>query len=216
LKKLDLRKELKRFYNPPVREMELVELPSMNFIMIDGRGDPNTSEAYRESIEALYNLSYTLKFAIKREEGIDYPVMALEGLWSTPEGKPFTMTDRESWLWTSMILQPPCVTERWFRRAVEIVKAKKELPSLKLARLEEFAEGLSAQTLHTGPYSAEAPTILRLHSFIEANGYVPRGRHHEIYLGDPRRAAPDKLRTIIRQPVSLKRGAKAMGSSELP
>jgi hypothetical protein len=202
--KLDLRKDLKQFYSPSAKEVELVELPYLNFIMVDGRGDPNTSSAYRESIELLYSLSYTLKFAIKKEEGIEYPVMALEGLWSVPEEGSFSMANRDSWLWTSMMVQPPCVTDRWFRRAVEMVKEKKELPSLGSARLEGFAEGLSAQVMHVGPYSAEAPTIARLHSFIRERGYFPRGRHHEIYLGDPRRASPDRLKTIVRQPVSGK------------
>ncbi len=202
MKKIDLRKDLKPFYNPSSVRAELVELPPMNFIMVDGRGDPNTSEAYRNSIEVLYNLSYTLKFAIKKEEGVDYPVMALEGLWSAPEGVPFAASDRANWSWTSMILQPVCVTDGWFRKAKEMVKAKKELPLLDSARLEEFAEGLSAQILHVGPYSAEAPTIQRLHDFIREKGFMARGRHHEIYLGDPRRSAPERLRTIIRQPVT--------------
>ncbi len=202
LKKLDLKKDLRRFYTASPKEVELVELPPLNFIMVDGTGDPNTSVAYRESIEVLYNLSYTLKFAIKKEEGIDYPVMALEGLWAVPKGTTFSMVDRNSWLWTSMIHQPSCVTDRWFLRAKEIVNAKKTLRLLDSARLEEFAEGLSAQTMHVGPYSAEGPTIARLHSFIKEKGLHTRGRHHEIYLGDPRRAAPEKLRTIVRQPVS--------------
>jgi hypothetical protein len=204
LKKLDLKEDFKRFYSPSAKEAELVEVPAMDFIMVDGKGDPNKSSAYRESIDVLYNLSYTLKFAIKKEEGIDYPVMALEGLWSAPEGRSFTTGGRDSWLWTSMIFQPSCVTDDWFRRAVNIVRAKRELPSLESARLERFAEGLSAQIMHIGPYSAEAPTIGRLHSFIQEKSYVPRGRHHEIYLGDPRRAAPDRLKTILRQPVSPK------------
>jgi hypothetical protein len=176
----------------------------MKFIMVDGKGDPNTSKAYRDSIDVLYNLSYTLKFAIKKEEGVDYPVMALEGLWSTPEGVPFTAASKDSWSWTSMIMQPDCVSDEWFRRAVETVKAKKDLPLLGLARLGSFDEGLSAQTMHLGPYSAEEPTIRRIHAFIVDNGFVPRGKHHEIYLGDPRRSAPEKLRTVIRQPVEPK------------
>jgi hypothetical protein len=135
---------------------------------------------------------------------VDYPVMALEGLWSTPEGVPFTAAKKDSWSWTSMIIQPDCVSDEWFHRAVETVKVKKDLPSLGLARLRIFDEGLSAQTMHLGPYSAEEPTIKRIHAFILDNGFVPRGRHHEIYLGDPRRSAPEKLRTVIRQPVEPK------------
>jgi len=202
MEKLDLKKEYKSLYNPSAKEVGLVAVPPLSFIMVDGKGDPNVSRSYRESVDVLYNLSYTLKFAIKKEEGIDYPVMALEGLWSTPEGKPIGMTDKGSWLWTSMMMQPKCVTPAWFRKALDTVRSKKELPSLELARLEPFDEGLSAQVMHIGPYSAEGPTIERLHSFIKESGYVPRGRHHEIYLGDPRRSAPEKLRTVIRQPVS--------------
>ncbi len=204
LRKLDLRKDLKSFYNPSPKQVELIQVPPMKFIMVDGRGDPNTSKAYRDAIDVLFNLSYTLKFAIKKEEGVDYPVMALEGLWSTPHRVPFTVADRDSWTWTSMIMQPDCVSGEWFRRSVEVVRAKKDLPSPRLARIEGFDAGLSAQTMHLGPYSAEEPTIKRIHAFILDNGYVPRGRHHEIYMGDPRRSAPEKLRTVLRQPVSTK------------
>ncbi|HVP23685.1 MAG TPA: hypothetical protein VMS77_07210, partial [Conexivisphaerales archaeon] len=117
MEKLDLKKEYKSLYNPSAKEVGLVAVPPLSFIMVDGKGDPNVSRSYRESVDVLYNLSYTLKFAIKKEEGIDYPVMALEGLWSTPEGKPIGMTDKGSWLWTSMMMQPKCVTPAWFRKA---------------------------------------------------------------------------------------------------
>lgn len=204
MRKLDLRKDLKRYYNPSPKQVELIQVPTMKFIMIDGKGDPNTSKAYRDAIDVLFNLSYTLKFAIKKEEGVDYPVVALEGLWSTPQGVPFTMADRDSWTWTSMTMQPDCVSNEWFHRAVEMVRDKKDLPSLGLARFEGLDEGLCAQTMHLGPYSAEEPTIKRIHAFIKDSGYVPRGRHHEIYLGDPRRSVPEKLRTVLRQPVEPK------------
>jgi hypothetical protein len=204
MKRLDLKKDLKRFYVPSPKQVDLLQIPPMNFIMVDGKGDPNTSKAYRDSVDALFNLSYTLKFAIKKEDGVDYPVMALEGLWSTPQGVPFALADRDSWSWTSMIMQPDCVSNEWFHRAIKMVRSKKDLPSLDLARLERFDEGLSAQIMHLGPYSAEEPTIKRIHTFISENGYVQRGRHHEIYLGDPRRSAPEKLRTVLRQPVEPK------------
>lgn len=204
MKKLDLKKDLKRFYVPSPKQVDLLRVPTMNFIMVDGKGDPNTSKAYRDAIDVLFNLSYTLKFAMKKEKEVDYPVMALEGLWSTPQGVPFAMANRDSWSWTSMMMQPDCVSTEWFRRAVEIVRDKKDLPALGLARFERFDEGLSAQILHVGPYSTEEPTIKRIHAFIFENGYVPRGRHHEIYLGDPRRSAPEKLRTVLRQPVEPK------------
>jgi len=204
MKRLDLKKDLKRFYVPSPKQVDLLQVPPMNFIMVDGKGDPNTSKAYRDAIDVLFNLSYTLKFAIKKEDGVDYPVMALEGLWSTPQGVPFALADRDSWSWTSMIMQPDCVSNEWFHRTIEMVRSKKDLPSLDLARLERFDEGLSAQIMHLGPYSAEEPTIKRIHAFISESGYVPRGRHHEIYLGDPRRSAPEKLRTVLRQPVEPK------------
>jgi hypothetical protein len=204
LKKLDLRKDLKKLYSASTRAVELLEVPTMSYIMVDGSGDPNTSAAYRDSIDVLYTLSYTLKFAIKKEEAIDYPVMALESLWWLQGDKSVDLSDKNSWNWTSMIMQPECVTQSWFQRAVATAKEKKDLPSLSRARLETFHEGLSAQILHVGPYSAEAPTIAKIHAFMTEKGYVPSGRHHEIYLSDPRRSAPEKLRTVLRQPVRPK------------
>jgi hypothetical protein len=166
--------------------------------MIDGRGDPNGAE-FSDAINALYSLSYTLKFTVKKEKAVDYPVMALEGLWWTDSGR-FDMADRKRWNWTVMMMQPGFVTSALYRRAVVEVRKKKDIRALGVARLEAFREGLSAQIMHVGPYSAEGPTIERLHDYIREGGGRPRGKHHEIYLGDPRRAAPSKLRTILRQP----------------
>jgi hypothetical protein len=200
IKKIDLRKQLKYLYSPSASKAQTIEVPEFNFIMIDGRGDPNGPE-FRDALNALYSLSFTIKFTVKKEDAIDYPVMALEALWGDEAG--FNVADRNSWEWTAMIMQPDPVTPAVFKRAVEEVKKKKDIKALGLARFEAFHEGLSAQIMHFGPYSAEAPTIMRLHDYIKENGGEPRGRHHEIYLGDPRRADPSKLKTILRQPFKM-------------
>jgi len=198
MKKIDLKGELKYLYSPSAKEVQTVEVPQFNFIMIDGKGDPNAGE-FADAISALYSLSFSLKFTIKKKTAVDYPVMALEALWGDASGV-FDASDRKEWNWTAMIMQPEFVDSKLYRSAAEEVRKKKDLKSLGKARLEEFHEGLSAQIMHIGPYSAEAPTIERLHQYIKESGGKPRGRHHEIYLGDPRRAAPSKLRTILRQP----------------
>ncbi len=179
-----------------------MDVPPLTYIMVDGEGDPNTSQQYQDAIQVLYALSYTLKFAIKRGEAqVDYVVMPLEGLWWVDEMDEFDIDDKDAWKWTSMILQPEPVTPELFAEAFEEVQKKKNLPALEKARLEELHEGLSAQIMHIGPYAEETPTIEKLHSFIRDNGYELSGKHHEIYLGDPRRAAPEKLKTVIRQPM---------------
>ena len=200
MKKINLKKELKSLYNPP-EEIVLVNIPGMNFLMIDGAGNPNTAQEYKDAIEALYAVSYALKFIVKKEKAIDYVVMPLEGLWWTDEMDKFSMENKDIWKWTAMIMQPEYVTEELFNKAVEQVQIKKSLPSLSKIKLKSFNEGLSAQLMYIGPYSAEGPTIEKLHNFIEENGYELRGKHHEIYLSDPRRSAPEKLKTVIRQPV---------------
>jgi hypothetical protein len=199
--KIDLRKELKQLYNPPAKEVVLVDVPDMAFLMVDGSGDPNTAQEYQAALNALYSASYTLKFLIKKEMSIDYPVMALEGLWWTNDMLEFSMDNKGIWHWTSMIMQPGCVTAELVTRACEELKQKKELPALSKLRFERFHEGLSAQTMHIGPYAAEKPTIEKLHAYIQEHGYEFNGKHHEIYLGDPRRAAPEKMKTVLRQPV---------------
>jgi len=199
--KIDLRKELKQLYNPPAKEVVLVEVPDMNFLMFDGSGDPNTAQEYQDALNVLYNVSYTLKFLIKKEMSIDYPVMALEGLWWTNNVLEFSMDNKDVWQWTSMIMQPGCVTAELVTRVCEELKRKKDLPALSKLRFEHFHEDVSAQIMHIRPYAAEKPTIEKLHAFIHAHGYEFNGKHHEIYLGDPRRSAPEKLKTVLRQPV---------------
>ena len=204
--KIDLRKELKQLYNPTAKEAVLVEVPDMNFLMVDGSGDPNTAQEYKDALNALYNVSYTLKFLIKKEMSIDYPVMALEGLWWTNNMLEFSMDNKNILQWTSMIMQPACVTAELIMRVCEELKQKKDLPALSKLRFERFHEGLSAQIMHIGPYAAEKPAVEKpavekLHTCIQARGYEFNGKHHEIYLSDPRRAAPEKLKTVLRQPV---------------
>jgi hypothetical protein len=203
--KVDLRKQLGHLYNPSAKEVTMVEVPAMQFVMIDGAGNPNTSPDYQEAVAALYGVSYTLKFLLKKEQGMDYPVMPLEGLWWVPDMQEFSIEHKENWLWTMMIMQPEEVVEALFERARAEVQRKKESPASARLRLERFHEGLAAQIIYLGPYAAEGPTIARLHAFIREQGYIfdgTRQRHHEIYLSDPRRAAPEKMRTVIRQPMT--------------
>jgi len=199
--KLDLKKELKHLYVPSKKEFSIVDVPPMNFIMIDGSGDPNTSSEYQEALGALYGLSYTIKFASKKQLGIDYVVMALEGLWWAEEMVEFSLSDKSSWQWTMMMMQPDHITAEFVEEARAVLAKKKDPPALSKVRFERFHEGLSAQIMYLGPYANEAPTIARLHTFIEEGDYERRGKHHEIYLGDPRRTAPEKLKTVIRQPM---------------
>jgi len=203
LEKLDLKKEWKQLYQPPVGEITTVDVPPLHYLMVHGEGDPNTSKSFQDAVEALYSVSYTLKFALKRgPEELDYRVMPLEGLWWVPDMSAFTIEDKSAWDWTMMIRQPEQVDEDLFEQALAKATRKKELPAANLLRLERFAEGLAAQVMHIGPYSAEGPTIQRLHAFIADQGYERAGKHHEIYLSDPRRAAPGKMKTVLRQPMA--------------
>jgi hypothetical protein len=209
LEKLDLRKELKHLYNPPSRQVVEVDVPAMNFLLIDGKGDPNTALEYKEAVEALYSLSYTLKFASRKALGIDYTIMPLEGLWWMEDmgqryGDIDFTADKSLWLWTMLIMQPDGITPEMVEAARDDLRRKKAPPALDRVRFERFHEGLAAQVMHLGPYSAEKPTIDRIHAYVAEHGELT-GKHHEIYLGDPRRSQPEKLRTIIRQPM-LKRG----------
>ena len=198
--KLDLKKEYRHLYNPSSKECSIVDVPEMQFLMVDGAGDPNTSVAYTEAVEALYAMSYTLKF-ISKQESVDYTVMPLEGLWWTPNLADFSMEDKSAWEWTAMMVQPEHITAGLVSTAADEVRRKKNPPALDLVRFEPYREGLAVQILYFGPYADEAPTIERLHQFAIDGGFQLRGKHHEICLSDPRRSAPEKLRTVIRQPV---------------
>ena len=202
MQKIDFKKRLGALYSAPAKAPVIVEVPRMNFIMVDGAGDPNTSEEFQQAVEALFSVSYALKFLIKKgPAAIDYGVLPLEGVWWAEDMSVFTAGDKSSWKWTLMIMQPEYVTGELYEQALRQVRRKKDLPAVDRLRLEPFLEGRSAQVLHVGPFSEEGPTIERLHRFIEENGYRRRGRHREIYLSDLRRAAPEKLKTIIRQPI---------------
>ena len=200
--KIDCKKELKNLYSSSAEKVEVVELPQMNFLMIDGEGDPNTSQSFQDAIDVLYPLSYTLKFIIKRGEiGIDYGVLPLEGLWWADDMSSFSVDNKENWKWTLMIMQPELVKKEMVATAIEEVRKKKKPVALPLVRFESFVEGKVGQIMHFGPFSEEGPTVEKLHSFIKVSGSQRIGKHHEIYLSDIRRAAPEKWKTIIRQPM---------------
>ena len=192
---------MKALWQPPVGRFTIVDVPKMQFAMVDGKGDPNVSEDYKAAVQWLYGVSYALKFASRRELGRDYTVAPLEGLWWADDITDFVRGDKSRWQWTMMIMQPDWIARPMFDAAVARAREKLGTPPPGL-RLEDYDEGLSVQVMHVGPYSAEGPTLARLHGeFLPANGLKETGRHHEIYIGDPRRTAPEKLKTVLRQPV---------------
>jgi hypothetical protein len=202
MEKLDLKKKWKHLYQPLAGAITAVDVPPLNYLMVDGEGDPNLAPAFAQAVEALYSLSYTLKFSLKKSPTpVDYGVMPLEGLWWADDPRVFFETDKSKWKWTAMILQPDFITNAEVDAAFDEVRRKKNPTALDLVRLETLEEGPSAQTLYLGPFSDEAPTIQRMHDFIHASGKQLHGKHHEIYLSDPRRTAPEKLKTILRQPM---------------
>jgi len=204
MEKIDLKKELKAFYNPTAKEVTLIEVPKMNFIMIDGQGAPESPQ-FAQSIQALYPIAYTIKFDKKKAGGPDFTVMALEALWWAENMKVFMpeTADRNKWQWTVMLLLPDFITRKDFENAVAAAQKKKDNPALSKVRFESFTEGKSAQIMHIGPYSAEGPNIQKLHHKIVEIGGKLSGKHHEIYLSDPRRVTPDKMKTVVRQPYRL-------------
>lgn len=200
-RKIDLKKELKHLYQSSAMEVVQVDVPSFRFLMIDGKGDPNTSSDYAQAVEALFAVSYTAKFMVKKgPQAIDYAVLPLEGLWWADDLSAYASNDRASWQWTMMIMQPDFVTETVIRAAIDEVTRKKALPAAAMLRLEPFHEGRCAQILHIGPFTEEGPTIQRVHDFMAARS-VRVGKHHEIYLSDIRRTEPARWKTIIRQPM---------------
>ena len=198
---LDLKKRLKPLYKLSAKQPEIVDVPPLRFLMIDGSGDPNTAQAFKDALQTLYSTAYALKFMLKKQRGINYLVMPSEGLWWVDDLAELNFGDKSNWRWTMMIVQPEVVTEADFAQARAQVKAKKNPPGLESVRLDTYHEGLSAQILHLGSYETEAPTIERLEQFIAAENLEHNGRHHEIYLNDFTRTAPEKLKTIIRYPV---------------
>jgi hypothetical protein len=204
MKTLDLKRQLKAYFRPRANRVELIDVPRFRYLMLDGAIEPGVSvgksPAFQEAFQAVYGVAFTLKFMskLRQRNAIDYPVMAPEGLWSFPDGA-FSSTGPFGW--TLMMMVPEHITVPMFRAAVKQVGQKRDIPSLGRLRFEAFREGLAVQALHVGPYADEPRTIARMEAFAEERGYRFRGRHHEIYLGDPRRAKPEKLKTVLRHPV---------------
>ncbi|MEV4055330.1 GyrI-like domain-containing protein [Amycolatopsis sp. NPDC049688] len=195
----DIKKELKQLYAPKNRDWALLDVPEQRFLAIDGRGNPNTAESYKQAVEALYAFAYTIKFAAK-ERGEDFVVGPLEGLWWAEDYEAFTVRAKDSWQWTMLIAQPPWIGEEAVEQARETVQNKKKIDAP--VRFEKLHEGRCAQVLHIGSYDDEGPIMARLHDeFLAEQGLKEAGLHHEVYLGDPRRVEPAKLKTVIRQPV---------------
>lgn len=202
MEKLDPKQELRPLYQPSAKTVVRVDVPELQFLMIDGEGDPNTAPAYSQAVEALFAVAYAAKFIVKKSaRAIDFTVMPLEGLWWADDPSAFATNDRSRWKWTMMIMQPEVVEADDLRAAIDQVRRKKALPALDALRVERFTEGPCAQVLHVGPFTEEGPTIRRLHDFIEATSALA-GKHHEIYLSDIRRTEPAKWKTILRQPMT--------------
>ncbi|MDH3517432.1 MAG: GyrI-like domain-containing protein [Acidimicrobiia bacterium] len=206
VRKLDLRKQHKDLYAPSAKAVTLIDVPELLFTMVDGviepgRG-PSDSEGFRQTMEAMYGVGYGLKFMskLRAEDPLDFTVMAIEGLWEFGSAE-FSVRSDNPWRYTLLMLQPDHITDVMFEEAVEQAAAKRSNPVLQQMRLERWQEGLSIQIMHIGPYADEPRAIEMMDAFAAAGGYRKRGRHHEIYMGDPRRAAPAKLKTILRQPV---------------
>lgn len=199
--KVDFKKTLDG-YHARSGEFRVVDIPLMRYLMIDGRGDPNTAASYSDALATLYPVAYALKFASKRELDRDYVVPPLEALWWADDHAVFTSArDKSRWEWTAMLMVPPWITTSMYDDARRTASGK-DAPALDRLRLAELDEGRCVQTLHIGSYDDEAPVLARLHEeFIPAQGLRLTGKHHEIYLSDPRRVEAAKLRTILRQPV---------------
>lgn len=200
--KVDLRKEFRELYAPSSRDFSVVDVPRLPFLMVDGEGDPNTADAHRRAVEALYSVSYAVKSACRRELGRDHVVAPLEGLWWAEDPAVFTRRAKDEWRWTMMIMQPGWIGPDLVEQAIAATAARKELLALPLLRFADRDEGTAVQILHVGSYDDEAPTLRRLHQeYLPAHGLEFNGPHHEVYLSDPRRAQPSRLRTVLRQPV---------------
>ncbi len=201
MEKLDLKKDLKHLYQASAKDVVELDVPAMNYLMVDGVGDPNAVPAYADAVETLFMVSYAIKFMIKKSAlAIDYGVMPLEGLWWADDMSKFSTSDKSGWKWTAMIMQPAFVTPEIIAQAIDDVKAKKSPRAIAKIRLASFTEGRCAQIMHIGPFSEEGPAIAKVHQFIATRGRLS-GKHHEIYLSDIRKADPSKWKTIIRQPL---------------
>ncbi len=202
MEKIDFKKTLKHLYAPPKGKFTEVDVPEMNYLMIDGMGDPGKAQDYFDAVQTLYSVAYPLKFKSKQQLGRDYAVPPLEGLWWADDMAAFVSGDRDHWHWTMMIMTPDWIDAAMVDAVKDEVAKKKAPPAISKLRLEPLAEGRSVQIMHIGPYSEEAPVLSRLHSdYMPEHGLIFNGKHHEIYLGDPRKTAPEKLKTVLRQPV---------------
>lgn len=199
--KKDLSQELQSLYFPSAKEPVIVDVPEMQYLTVEGKGNPNSSEAFKEAIGALYGVAYTAKFTAKFTGGGKIQVMPIEALW-WGDAEDFLKARKDSWQWRLMLMMPPALTQDRFEDAVRQLREKKNPPGLDKVRLETWREGLAAQILYVGPYADEGPTIERLHAYLRSQGYRPSGKHHEIYIGDPNRSKPDKLKTVIREPAT--------------
>lgn len=202
--KLDLRKQLKHLYaarKTPV----IVDVPEMNYLMIDGKGDPNTSEDFRAAMETLFGVSYGAKFTLKkRDPDKDYAVMGPEGLWWAEDVAAFAEGRKDEWLWTLMIMQPEFVTSDLVEEVAAAMREKGKGPALDKMRLAPFEEGKCVQVLHVGPYDTEGASVEKMLAFAGKNGLEFCGKHHEIYLSDARRVPPERWKTMLRHPVCAK------------
>jgi hypothetical protein len=200
--KIDFKKEWKYLYQPSGKEFQLVDVPLMQFLMVDGHGDPNKALEYAEAVECLYAVAYKLKF-FSKNEGKDYVVPPLEGLWWAEDMDVFNAArDKSQWDWTMMIMTPEWIGPDLYQRALDGARQKNDLPATNKLRLEPYQEGLSVQILHLGSYDDEGPLLHKLHAaWMPENRYDFNGKHHEIYLSDPRKVEPEKLKTILRQPI---------------
>ncbi len=203
MKRVDFKREMKKIYFPAPRKPDLVTVPAMNFLMIDGEGDPNKTDTYQAALDTLNIISYALKFAIKYSpQRIDYIMLPLETLWWADDMTAFELERRDEWKWTAMIRQPELIHGEMVTEIMDDVREKKNPPALDLVRFESFDEGQCVQIMHIGPYSTERPTVKKMQRFATEYNYDLRGKHHEIYLSDVRRTSPENLKTVIRQPVA--------------
>lgn len=201
MERIDLKKTFKHLYRPSAKEVVQVDVPTMNYLMVDGEGDPNASGPFPDAVEALFAVSYNVKFMVKKGPlAMDYGVMPLEGLWWADDMSSFQSGGKSHWKWTVMVMQPDFVTKEMIDRAISDVRKKKNPAAISKVRFEALMEGKCAQILHVGPFSEEGSTMEKVHRFIDSRG-GRRGKHHEIYLSDIRKAAPEKWKTVIRQPM---------------
>lgn len=200
--KIDFKKELKELYRPTHKEVSVVTVPPMQYLMIDGEGPPENNPLFEGAMEALYPLAYKLKFMAKLGPlGMDYVVPPLEGLWWANDFTAFEEDRRDEWKWTLMIMQPDFITRELYEEALEVVRKKSDPRRLAEVRLQEYDEGESCQIMHIGPFSEERTSVLKLFEKVKELGKSSALKHHEIYLSDPRKTAPEKMKTVLRHPI---------------